>query len=71
MHVVRLMAPMIDGEGHSRDIDFTASGIQQRWSAGREDANRILEQSPWLGDFDPLEGFILHESRAGAIASSY
>jgi hypothetical protein len=26
---------------------------------------KVLAQAPWASDFDPLEGFILHETEAG------
>ncbi len=61
MHVVRLLAPPLDGDDHTKDIDFSRSGIQQRRAAGRADMRRVLEQKPWEGEFDPVEGFILHE----------
>jgi NTE family protein len=34
MHVVRLVAPPLAGEDHSKDIDFSRSGIQNRRRAG-------------------------------------
>jgi NTE family protein len=63
MHVVRLLAPRLDGEDHTKDVDFSPSGIRHRWEAGYADARRTLEQAPWQGDFDPIEGVILHEPR--------
>src|SRR5438552_1621577 len=33
MHVVRLL-PQLDRENHTKDIDFSRSGIRQRWDAG-------------------------------------
>ena len=65
MHVVRLLAPAIDGEDHTKDIDFSAAGIKARWAAGYADTNRLLAKAPWEGEFDPIEGFILHEAHAG------
>ena len=65
MHVVRLLAPPLAGEDHTKDIDFSRNGIKTRWDAGYADTARILEQAPWTHDFDPLEGFILHEAEAG------
>lgn len=65
MHVVRLLAPMLAGEDHSKDIDFSPSGIKHRWEAGLVDTKRVLEQAPWTQEFDPLEGFILHETASG------
>ena len=69
MHVVRLQAPAIVGEDHTKDIDFSAAGIQARWEAGYADTLRVLEQQPWTRPFDPIEGFILHETEAGTILS--
>ena len=65
MHVVRLLAPPIHGEDHTKDIDFSPDGIRARWDAGYTDTNRVLADRPWTRDFDPIEGFILHEARAG------
>jgi len=67
MHVVRLLAPAIAGEDHTKDIDFSAAGISRRWEAGYADTLRVLEQRPWTHESDPLEGFILHETEAGTI----
>ncbi len=69
MHVVRLLAPMLKGDDHTKDIDFSSSGIQRRREADYEHARRVLEHEPWKVDFDPLEGFALHEapSMAGAM----
>jgi NTE family protein len=64
MHVVRLLAPRIDGEDHTKDIDFSASGIGRRREAGYAHACHALEQKPWDSDVDPLEGFVLHEVRS-------
>jgi NTE family protein len=25
----------------------------------------VLESAPWRGEFDPLEGFVLHEAMGG------
>jgi len=61
MHVVRLLAPRLDNENHTKDVDFTPSGIQRRWEAGYLHTTRVLNEAPWQGQFDPLEGVILHE----------
>jgi NTE family protein len=61
MHVVRLLAPQLDRENHTKDIDFSPSGIQQRWDAGYAHTRAVLDRSPWVGEFDPLSGVILHE----------
>ena len=61
MHVVRLLAPRLDNEDHTKDVDFSPSGIRMRWEAGYADTQRAIERAPWQGEFDPLEGVILHE----------
>jgi hypothetical protein len=33
-----------------------------RWEAGHADARRAIERKLWQGDFDALEGVILHEN---------
>jgi len=64
MHVVRLLAPRLDNENHTKDIDFSASGIRQRWEAGYADTVRALQRAAWDDDCDPLEGVILHDPEA-------
>lgn len=63
MHVVRLLAPQLERENHTKDIDFSPSSIRQRWEAGYEQTMRMLDQAPWEGDIDPLAGVILHEPK--------
>ena len=67
MHVVRLMAPMLDNEDHSKDVDFSPGGIRERWDAGYRHTCATLAQAPWREEADPLEGFILHEAVAGEL----
>jgi len=66
MHVVRLLAPVVSGEDHTKDIDFSAAGIRERWSAGLADTEQVLAEKPWERDVDPREGFILHEHVSNA-----
>jgi NTE family protein len=61
MHVVLLLAPRLDNENHTKDIDFSGSGIRARWEAGHRDTARMLERAPWQDEVDPLEGVIVHE----------
>jgi NTE family protein len=61
MHVVQLQAPALDRENHTKDIDFSPSGITRRWDAGYVHTKAVLDRSPWIGEFDPLSGVILHE----------
>jgi NTE family protein len=61
MHVVRLLAPRFDGENHTKDVDFTPGGIAKRWEAGYRATRRTIDEMPWQGAADPLEGVVLHE----------
>ena len=61
MHVVRLLALQLDRETHTRDIDFSPRGIVLRWDAGYSRTRAVLAHAPWVGDFDPLSGVVLHE----------
>ena len=62
MHVVQLLAPRLDNENHTKDIDFSPSGIRSRWDAGYAHTMRALERRAWQDECDPLEGVILHET---------
>ena len=66
MHVARLVAPKLDGEDHTKDIDFTAAGIRARWQAGYADTRQMLERAPWNRPVDPMDGVVIHESSAAA-----
>jgi NTE family protein len=61
MHLVRLLAPRLDHEDHTKDIDFTRAGIRTRWQAGYADTRRVLERKPWQCDLRPLQAVVIHE----------
>ncbi len=61
MHIVRLLAPRLETEDHTKDVDFSPSGIRRRWEAGYVNTQLAIEKQPWVGEFDPLEGVFLHE----------
>ena len=61
MHIVQLLAPRLDNEDHMKEMDFSPYGIRTRWQAGYADTRRALALAPWLGEFSPLEGVILHD----------
>lgn len=61
MHVVPLLAPRLEGEDHTKDIDFTAAGIKARRSAGYSDMRRALAQAPWQREINAMDGVIIHE----------
>jgi NTE family protein len=62
MHVVRLLSPRLQNEDHTKDIDFSPSGIDARWRAGLADTRAVLEARPWEAPCDPDEGLILHDT---------
>jgi NTE family protein len=64
MHVVRLLAPQLERENHTKDVDFSPSSVQMRWEAGYANTRRVLARAPWEGEFDSVEGVILHEAQA-------
>ena len=61
MHVIPLLAPRVDGEDYTKDIDFTPSGIDARRQAGYADTRRQIERAPWTEPCDDLDGVIIHE----------
>ena len=61
MHVAHLLAPRLDGEDHTKDIDFTPAGIRARRLAGHADTMRMIERAPWQQRAaDAIEGVIEH-----------
>ena len=61
MHVVRLLAPALEGEDYMKDLDFSPAGIRFRCEAGAADARRMIERAPWNEPVNPMEGVIVHE----------
>ena len=70
MHVVRLLAPQLENENHTKDVDFSPTSIRQRWEAGYAKTMRALDEAPWDDEADPLEGVILHEPAAGLMQAA-
>jgi NTE family protein len=64
MHVVRLLAPRLDREDQTKDVDFSSAGVRRRWQAGLADTRRVLAGRPWEAECDPLAGVVLHEPPA-------
>jgi NTE family protein len=62
MHLVRLLSPRLDGEDHTKDIDFSRSGIEKRWKAGHDHARKVLAEKPWESKADTLAGVVIHEA---------
>lgn len=62
MHLVRLLSPRLEGEDHTKDIDFTRAGIESRWKAGYDHARKVLADKPWQQQADLLAGIVIHEA---------
>jgi NTE family protein len=62
MHILEINAPSFDGEGYSRDIDFSQISIQERWQRGYSDARGMIERRPWDVPVDPKVGVAVHAS---------
>ena len=61
MHVAHLLAPRLDGEDQTKDIDFSAAGMRARREAGHADTLRMLKRAPWRHAAEnPIEGVIEH-----------
>ena len=60
MHLVRMLAPRLEGEDGTKDIDFTAHGVRSRWEAGYKDAQRAIAEAPWAEPTDAREGLVIH-----------
>ena len=60
MHLLPLHAPRLEGEDHTKDIDFTAAGIDTRRKAGYADTLRVLKEQPWANCADTTDGIIIH-----------
>jgi NTE family protein len=62
MHLVPLHAPRLEGEDHTKDIDFTPAGIDTRRAAGYADTRRALREQPWAHCKDTTDGIVIHGS---------
>src|SRR6202043_1927586 len=47
MHLVNLLAPRLDGDDYTKDLDFARASIARRWEAGLADAKRAVAAQPW------------------------
>jgi NTE family protein len=61
MHIVRLLAPSLSNEDQTKDVDFSPWRIKERWDAGLNDMRSAIAKAPWTGQFDTLQGVVLHE----------
>jgi NTE family protein len=64
MHLVRLMAPRLPDEDHTKDMDFNTARIGTRWQAGLADTRRALAEEAWLAPVGPMDGLVIHDLSA-------
>ena len=60
MHVAHLLAPRLENEDHTKDIDFSPAGVATRREAGYADTMKMIERAPWRAPTDPIEGVVEH-----------
>ena len=60
MHVAHLLAPRLEGEDNTKDIDFSAAGVRARREAGYADTLKMIARAPWRAPTDPIEGVVEH-----------
>ena len=60
MHVAHLVAPRLEGEDSTKDIDFSPTGIQARRAAGYADTLDMIRRAPWQAPVETIEGVIEH-----------
>ena len=61
MHLVRLLAPRLLNEDHTKDIDFSPDGIIARWQAGYDCIRHAINDQPWERKIETLAGVVVHE----------
>jgi NTE family protein len=63
MHLVRLLAPRLDNEDHTKDIDFSPEGIRTRWQHGYDYVRQVIANEPWDCEVDTLTGVVIHQAQ--------
>ena len=61
MHLMRLVAPRLPDEDHSKDMDFNTARIAARWRAGIKDTRCAITQGAWLAPVDGIAGLVMHD----------
>ncbi|MDP1691347.1 MAG: patatin-like phospholipase family protein [Burkholderiaceae bacterium] len=61
MHLMRLVAPRLPDEDHTKDMDFNTPRIHARWQAGLNDGRRTLAQQAWRAPVGPMDGLVVHD----------
>ena len=56
MDIAQVIYRPVDGQGHSKDYEFSAGTMRERWAQGRSDARATLTAAPWLVPMPPEIG---------------
>ena len=56
MDIVELIYRPTEGQGHSKDYEFSRATMRARWQQGLSDARTTLLASPWLAPMPPEVG---------------
>jgi hypothetical protein len=63
MHLMRLVAPRLPDEDHTKDMDFNSPRIHARWQAGLSDCRRALARQAWLAPAGSMDGLVQDRQR--------
>jgi NTE family protein len=67
MDIVQIVYQPAEGQGQSKDYEFSRATMQTRWAQGLDDARTTLAASPWLAPMPPEVGArtfdVLHDLR--------
>lgn len=61
MHFIQCIAPRLNYDDHTKDINFSKRNIETRIKVGYEDAMQAVELEPWKKEMLPSEGILVHE----------
>jgi hypothetical protein len=56
-----LLSPIVGSSSGSMCSSSIIQPSMWRWNAGYAHTRSVLERQPWIGEFDPLSGAVLHE----------
>ncbi len=48
MDIAQLIYRPVEGQGHTKDYEFSSATMEERWAQGHADATATLVASPWL-----------------------
>lgn len=66
MEIVHLSYAGKPWESATRDANFSAAAVRERWDQGYRDAAQVIEQAAWLEPVPPDAGLVVYEQRRQA-----